>query len=109
MPPTPSLWPFRYFVVECSTMSAPSSSGRWKNGDMNVLSTIRRAPSVRQAEAMARRSAMRNSGFVGVSTNTIEAPERMASVVAERSLVSTQANSNPCRRNTCSPSRKVPP
>ena len=30
IPPTMSLWPFRYLVVECSTMSAPSSSGRWK-------------------------------------------------------------------------------
>ena len=34
-----SLWPFRYLVVECSTMSAPSSSGRWKNGVAKVLST----------------------------------------------------------------------
>ena len=38
-PPTTSLCPFRYFVVECTTTSAPSSSGRWKYGVMNVLST----------------------------------------------------------------------
>ena len=30
MPPTESEWPFRNFVVEWTTMSAPSSSGRWK-------------------------------------------------------------------------------
>ena len=28
-PPTASLWPPMYFVVECTTASAPSSSGRW--------------------------------------------------------------------------------
>src|SRR5436189_6459 len=27
-PPTTSAWPFKYFVVECTTRSAPSSSGR---------------------------------------------------------------------------------
>src|SRR2546425_1266038 len=32
IPPIMSLWPFRYFVVEWSTTSAPSSSGRWKHG-----------------------------------------------------------------------------
>src|SRR5947199_6039866 len=31
--------PFRNFVVECTTMSAPSAIGCWKNGDINVLST----------------------------------------------------------------------
>ena len=38
-PPRPSLCPFRNFVVECTTMSAPSASGCWKYGDMKVLST----------------------------------------------------------------------
>ena len=28
-PPTLSLWPLRNFVVLCTTMSAPSASGRW--------------------------------------------------------------------------------
>jgi hypothetical protein len=42
-----SEWPFRYLVVECMTTSAPSSRGRWLNGEANVLSTIRiRDPSV---------------------------------------------------------------
>ena len=38
-PPTTSEWPPRYFVVECTTKSAPSSSGRWLTGVANVLST----------------------------------------------------------------------
>ena len=38
-PPTTSEWPPRYFVVEWTTMSAPSSSGCWRYGVANVLST----------------------------------------------------------------------
>ena len=38
-PPTTSEWPPRYLVVECTTKSAPSSSGRWLAGVANVLST----------------------------------------------------------------------
>ncbi len=43
-PPTLSEWPFRNFVVECTTRSAPSASGLWKKGLMKVLSTTRSAP-----------------------------------------------------------------
>ena len=39
-----SEWPPRYFVVECTTKSAPSSSGRWLTGVANVLSTATIAP-----------------------------------------------------------------
>jgi len=35
------------------TMSAPSSSGFWKKGDMNVLSTTRRMPWARATGAIA--------------------------------------------------------
>ena len=42
MPPTLSLWPLRYFVVLCVTMSAPNAIGRWMYGLANVLSTTRR-------------------------------------------------------------------
>ena len=38
-PPTVSECPPRYFVVECTTAPAPSSSGRWLTGVANVLST----------------------------------------------------------------------
>ena len=37
-PPITSEWPFRYLVVECTTMSKPSSSGRCTNGLAKVLS-----------------------------------------------------------------------
>jgi hypothetical protein len=39
IPPMLSLWPFKYFVVLWTTISAPSASGRWTNGPENVLST----------------------------------------------------------------------
>src|SRR5881296_2264175 len=47
MPPTMSEWPFRYFVVECRTMSAPNSSGCWKYGVAKVLSTTNSARALR--------------------------------------------------------------
>ena len=62
-----SLCPFRYLVVECSTMSAPSSSGRWKYGVANVLSTTSRAPARRAISPAAARSHNRIIGLVGVS------------------------------------------
>ena len=37
-PPIMSEWPFRYLVVECTTMSKPSSSGRCTHGLAKVLS-----------------------------------------------------------------------
>ena len=42
-PPTVSEWPLRYFVVECITAPAPSSSGRCTTGVAKVLSTQTRA------------------------------------------------------------------
>ena len=42
MPPTLSLWPFRYFVVLWTTRSAPNSIGRCMYGLANVLSTTSR-------------------------------------------------------------------
>ncbi len=38
-PPVVALWPSKYFVVLCTETFAPSSSGRWKYGVRNVLST----------------------------------------------------------------------
>ena len=40
-PPITSEWPFRYLVVECTTMSKPSSSGRCTHGLAKVLSATR--------------------------------------------------------------------
>ena len=53
-PPTTSEWPPRYFVVEWTTMSAPSSSGRWRYGVAKVLSTTTTAPAACAASATAR-------------------------------------------------------
>ena len=40
-PPMIWLWPLRYLVVECMTMSAPNSSGRRNTGVAKVESTPR--------------------------------------------------------------------
>ncbi len=37
-------WPPRYFVAECTTMSAPCSNGRMRYGVAMVLSTTRGTP-----------------------------------------------------------------
>ena len=59
-----------YFVVECSTTSAPSFSGCWRYGVAKVLSTTTIAPTACAASAAARRSTMLSSGFVGDSSQT---------------------------------------
>ena len=64
-PPTTSEWPPRYFVVEWRTMSAPRSSGVWRYGVANVLSTTSSAPAARAAAATAAMSTTFSSGFVG--------------------------------------------
>jgi hypothetical protein len=66
-----SEWPPRYFVVECTTTSAPSASGVWRYGDANVLSTARTAPTACAASAAARMSTTFSSGFDGVSIHTM--------------------------------------
>ncbi len=70
-PPITSEWPPRYFVVEWTTTSAPSSSGRWRYGVANVLSTTRIAPAACAASAAARMSTTFSSGFDGDSIQTI--------------------------------------
>ena len=69
-PPTTSEWPPMYFVVEWRTMSAPRSSGFWRNGVANVLSTTSSAPAASAAAATAGMSTRFRSGFVGVSIQT---------------------------------------
>ena len=56
-PPTISEWPFRYLVAECSTISKPSSSGRWIMGEAKVESATVRMPRALPISAMAARSA----------------------------------------------------
>src|ERR1022692_4011037 len=69
-PPTTSLWPFKYLVVECITRSAPSASGCCHSGERNVLSAATNAPTAWAASAIARMSTIRNSGLLGVSIHT---------------------------------------
>ncbi len=58
-----------YFVVECSTMSAPRFSGCCRAGDAKVLSTNTFWPPTAAISAIAETSAIDSSGFVGgVST-----------------------------------------
>ena len=71
MPPTLSLWPFRYFVVLWTTRSAPNSIGRCTYGLANVLSTTSRTSWRCASSAAAARSVSRITGLVGVSTNSI--------------------------------------
>src|SRR5678815_1975183 len=69
-PPTTSLWPFRYFVVEWTTMSAPSAMGCCRAGERKVLSTTTVAPAAWATAATRRTSVMRSSGLLGVSIQT---------------------------------------
>ena len=71
-PPTMSEWPFRYLVVECTTMSKPCSSGRWHQGLAKVLSaTAIRPCALRDARPPRRGRPACSSGLVGVSTQII--------------------------------------
>ena len=69
-PPTTSLCPFRYLVVECITRSAPSDSGCCHIGERKVLSTTTKAPTACAASAIARISTTRSKGLLGVSIHT---------------------------------------
>ena len=62
-----------YFVVECTTASAPRASGCCRYGEAKVLSTTSSAPASWLISASAARSAMPSSGLVGVSTQTSRA------------------------------------
>ena len=104
-PPTTSLCPPRYLVVECTTTSAPSASGCWRYGVAKVLSTTRIAPARGRARPTAARSQMRSIGFVGVSTHTtrvVARPQRRRQRVEVRHrdgrVLETPRARAPCRR-----------
>ena len=56
-----------YLVVLCTTTSAPSSSGRCRYGEANVLSVTSSAPCAWATSPSARMSMIDSSGLVGVS------------------------------------------
>jgi len=68
----------RYFVVECTTTSAPSARGRCRIGDRNVLSTTVNAPAALARAATADTSVVRSNGLDGVSTHTMRVLGRSA-------------------------------
>src|SRR5204862_4188311 len=65
-PPVTSECPPRYFVVECMTKSAPSSSGRWTIG-AQVLSHAQIAPAACAISTTAALPVIFMSGLDGVS------------------------------------------
>ena len=109
MPPMMSEWPLRYLVVEWTTTSAPSSSGRWLKGEAKVLSTISSAPAPCAISAITRRSQSRIIGLVGVSTWRIRVVGRSARRTASGSLASTKVKSMPSLASTRVNTRVVPP
>ena len=73
-----SEWPFKYFVVECRTTSAPNWSGCWKNGVANVLSTTN--------SAFARRA----MHLVGLLRGHFEVEEQVLLPVLDRTMTTEQ-------------------
>ena len=67
MPPTTSVCPDRYLVVEWMTMSAPCSIGRQSMGVAKVLSTTETRPSSRATANIPGRSATWHIGLAMVS------------------------------------------
>ena len=108
-PPTLSLWPLRYFVVLCTTRSAPNSIGRWMYGLAKVLSTTSRRSWRCASAAAAARSVRRMTGLVGVSTNSMRVAEVIACSTSSRFAVSTYEKEMAARVSTLSKSRNVPP
>ena len=67
-----SLWPFRYFVVLCTTMSAPNSIGRCTaRAGERVVDDQPGAVPVRELGGARRGRSAACTGLVGVSTNSI--------------------------------------
>ena len=99
-----------YFVVECTTTSAPSARGCCRYGVANVLSTTSSAPAARHIAAIAAMSLTPSNGLVGVSTHTtLVLPGSIAASTASRSVRSTGVWSMPHGPNTRAMSRYVPP
>ena len=108
-PLTTSLCPFRYFVVEWTTMSAPSGIGLWSAGERKVLSTTTSAPSPCAASATRAMSVIRSSGLLGVSSHTTDGA-CSARVASTTSLVRSANTTVKCpRADSARSSRCVPP
>ncbi len=84
-------------VAEYTTMSAPSSSGRWYIGVENTLSTISRAPALCDSSATAWMSTRSSIGFDGLSRKVTVAGRDNALSHAPRSVPFTNSISTPQR------------
>ena len=70
-PPTTSLWPLMYLVVECTTMSAPKRDRLLqRRRQEGVVDHGQRAGRCARPRSTKRRSVMRSSGLDGVSIQT---------------------------------------
>ena len=107
-PPVRSPCPPRYFVVACTTRSAPSSNGDWPTGVATVLSQTQRAPAPCASVASARMSDTFHIGFDGVSTHTTRVVGRNARSTSARSVMSTNVVSSPQRVKVSRSNRPVP-
>ena len=91
-----SLWPPRYLVAACITMSAPSASGCVSTGEPTVESTASFAPAACAMAAVAAMSVMVHSGLAGVSTHTsLVWPGRMAACTTAGSAMSISSIFSP--------------
>ena len=88
-------------------MSAPRSSGRWRAGVANVLSTSVRAPAFFASAAIAARSATFRSGLDGDSTRTSFVSGRIAFATAARSSIGQNVAVRPhAGKNSCPTARQ---
>src|SRR6187402_1103031 len=97
-----------YFVVEWSTTSAPSDSGRCRIGEANVLSTTTRTPRAFAILEIASISANLRVGLVGVSNHTKRVDGVIAASNFDRSPRSTKLDAMPNGFITLSNNRNVP-
>jgi hypothetical protein len=101
--------PSRNLVPECTTTSAPSSTGRVSAGVQKQLSTASHAPPSCAMRASARMSHTSVSGLVGVSANSSRVLGRIASRHCDRSVCDTKLVCTPKRPNSPCSSRMVAP
>src|SRR5215211_7196964 len=103
-PPITSEWPPRYFVVACTTRSAPSSRGHCRTGVAQVLSQASRAPASRAIPEISRTSVIFRRGFEGVSTQNNLVLGRTAPPTSSAFVISIKEVSTPQREKR---SRKI--
>ena len=95
-----SEWPPSHLVALSTTMSAPSSTGRTRYGEANVLSTTTAAPAACPAAMSAGRSATTIVGLEIDSRYSTRVGCASAAATAAGSVGSTKTVSTPNRPKT---------